>query len=64
MLRGKVKWYDKKKGHGLILLNGKGEVFMHQFAIKGELPKQGDQVKFEIFQGRKGPEALDVRVVS
>lgn len=63
MARGRVKWFNEKKGYGFILMEGQKDIFVHRSAIKGELLKEGDEVEFEIAQGHKGPEAVNVKVV-
>ena len=72
MTTGKVKWFDSKKGYGFILpsegLTGaSGDVFVHYSAIKTENEfkslKQGMSVSFEVSEGKKGLQALNVTVL-
>ncbi|ONI77803.1 cold-shock protein [Actinosynnema sp. ALI-1.44] len=62
MAQGNVKWFNSEKGFGFIS-NGDGpDVFVHQSEVTGGL--QEDQlVEFDINQGPKGPQAVNVRVV-
>jgi len=62
-VRGKVKWFDPKKGYGFITLEDGSDVFVHWTAIQGEGFKtleEGQLVEFEIVPGRKGPQAANV----
>jgi len=64
MVQGKVKWFNDSKGYGFIEVEGDEDVFVHHTAIKGEGFKtlaEGELVEFEIAQGDKGPQAVNVR---
>ncbi len=63
MPKGRVKWFNEKKGYGFIAIEGEKDVFVHRSAIQGEFPKEGDEVEFEISKGAKGPEAANVKIV-
>ena len=67
MTQGSVKWFDPKKGFGFITPEGGAEdVFVHHSAIQMEGYKtleDGQNVSFETQQGRKGLQAINVRVV-
>lgn len=67
MARGRVKWFNEKKGYGFISRDDGNDVFVHYSAIKKDGFKvlyEGDEVEFEITQGPKGAQATDVVVVS
>ena len=65
MAQGRVKWFNEQKGFGFITVNGEGkDVFVHYSSITGSGFKslQEDQsVEFDIQQGTKGPQAVNVR---
>ena len=66
MPRGKVKWFNNSKGYGFIESEEGGDVFVHYSAIKGDGYKsltEGDQVQFDLSQGAKGPQAVNVTKV-
>ncbi len=63
---GRVKWFDEKKGFGFIEQQDGKDVFVHFRAIAGSGFKtlaDGQEVEFEIEQGQKGPQAVNVKVL-
>lgn len=66
MSEGKVKWFNERKGFGFIEQEGGNDVFVHFSAIQGSGFKtlvEGQQVSFDIQQGKKGPEAENVKAI-
>ncbi|MDP2561200.1 cold-shock protein [Psychrobium sp. 1_MG-2023] len=60
---GRVKWFNEKKGFGFIERPGGSDVFVHFRAIQGDGFKtlnDGQEVQFEVEDGQKGPQALNV----
>jgi len=65
-MTGKVKWFDEKKGFGFIEQESGPDVFVHFRAILSAGFKtlmDGQTVEFEIEQGQKGPQAVNVIVL-
>ena len=65
MPTGKVKWFDAEKGFGFLANDEGGEVFVHASALPAgtETLKQGARVEFGVAQGKRGLQALSVRVL-
>jgi CspA family cold shock protein len=66
MAKGQVKWFDQKKGYGFITREDGDDLFVHYSAIESQGFKtlnEGDEVEFEISQGKKGLQATNVKVV-
>jgi CspA family cold shock protein len=62
---GKVKWYDAEKGFGFLSDDAGGDVFLHANALPDGVTtlKGGTRVEFGIVEGRRGSQALQVRVL-
>jgi cold shock protein len=66
MTIGTVKFFNDQKGFGFISRDDGNDVFVHFSNIEGTGRRtltDGQQVEFEIAEGRKGPEAVSVRVI-
>jgi len=62
MKNGKVKFFDETKGFGFITEEGTGEdFFVHVSGLIDQI-KDGDDVSFELKQGKKGINAVNVKV--
>ncbi len=63
-MQGTVKWFNGSKGYGFITsAEVQEDVFVHYTAIEGDGYKsldEGDEVTFEIVEGKKGPTAANV----
>ena len=65
MPTGKVKWFDAEKGFGFLSQDGGPDVYVRSEALPegaGAL-KAGTRVEFGIAQGRRGDQALQVRIL-
>lgn len=65
MATGKVKWFDTQKGFGFIVQEDNKDIFVHFKDVLGgiESLKENDKVEFEVADGRKGLQAVNVKKV-
>ena len=62
MTVGTVKWFNTNRGYGFIKPEDGNDVFVHASAIQdGDSLQDGQAVEFDITQGRKGLQAVNVR---
>ena len=65
-MQGTVKFFNIDKGYGFISRDGEDDLFVHYSNIAGSgyrSLEEGQVVEFDIGEGRKGPEAQNVRAV-
>jgi CspA family cold shock protein len=62
---GKVKWFDAEKGFGFLSQDGGQDVYVRTDALPEGTTnlKAGTRVEFGIAQGRRGEQALQVRIL-
>ena len=65
MPTGKVKWYDAEKGFGFLSKDDGGDVYVRADALPAGTStlKPGARVEFGLVQGRRGDQALQVRLL-
>ena len=66
MPQGKVKWFSAEKAYGFIEQESESDIFVHVTGLaNGVTTLEKDQlVEYETEQGRKGPQATNVRAVA
>lgn len=63
---GTVKWFNDAKGFGFIARQNGEDVFVHFTAINSNGRRslvEGQNVRFEVTSGQKGPQAANVTIV-
>ncbi len=63
---GKVKWFNESKGYGFIQREEGPDVFVHYSNIEGSgfrTLKENDEVEFEVNEGPKGLQAVNVNKI-
>ena len=67
MVQGTVKWFDTDKGFGFISQENGTDVFVHFSQIKSNGFKSledGQKVQFDVEQGQRGLQAVDIIKIS
>lgn len=63
MQTGTVKFYNESKGYGFITEDGSNrDIFVHVSGLKETVTKN-DKVEFEVVEGRKGVNAINVKKI-
>ena len=64
MSNGTVKFFNTSKGFGFITPDDGGkDVFVHANGLNGGTINEGDKVSYDVEQGKKGPNAVNVTVI-
>ncbi|MCI6947337.1 cold-shock protein [Oribacterium sp. P9] len=62
-MKGTVKWFNNQKGYGFISDENGKDVFVHYSGLAGDGFKsldEGQKVEFDVQDGAKGPQAVNV----
>lgn len=65
MTKGTVKWFNERKGFGFLSRDDGDDVFVHYSSIQSSGFKsltEGQAVEFDVQDGPKGPQAVNVTV--
>jgi cold shock protein len=62
---GRVKWYDSAKGFGFVTQDDGEDVYVRSSALPAGVEglKAGQRIEFGVADGRRGPQALSVRLL-
>jgi CspA family cold shock protein len=63
MKKGTVKFFNETKGFGFIIDENREEIFVHVSGLRENI-RENDTVVFETEQGRRGINAVNVRLAS
>ena len=67
-LKGKIKWYNSKKGYGFTEREDKEkDVFVHASAVREaglKFLNEGDELTFDVEDAEKGPAAVNLQKTS
>jgi CspA family cold shock protein len=61
MKQGTVKFFNESKGFGFIRSDDGQEIFVHVTGLIDKI-KEGDKVTFDVVQGKKGLNAVNVKI--
>ena len=61
-MKGKIKWYNARKGYGFVEGEDEKDVFVHNTALPaGTYLDEGDQVEYDVEDSDRGLKAVNVK---
>jgi len=61
-MKGKIKWYNPRKGYGFIEGEDGKDIFVHRSSVpQGTFLNEGDEIEFETEDSDKGIKAINVK---
>jgi len=61
-MKGKIKWYNPRKGYGFIEGEDGKDIFVHRTSVpQGTFLNEGDEIEFETEDSDKGIKAINVK---
>ena len=61
-MKGKVKWYNARKGYGFIEGEDGKDIFVHRSSVpQGTFLNEGDSIEFETEETDKGIKAINIK---
>jgi CspA family cold shock protein len=61
MQKGTVKFFNHEKSYGFIIAEDNTQIFVHKSGVEFGKLQEGDQVTYELENGKKGVNAVNVR---
>jgi CspA family cold shock protein len=61
-MKGKIKWYNTRKGFGFIESEDGKDIFLHRSSVPAEMRlNEGDKIEYEDEDSERGPKAVNIK---